>query len=183
MHEHWKTWHCGEQCAYSKVFVSISELGNCRFFVRIVHEVDITFQNFRIEQNGFLNCIPVLLVFLILQHVHESTVIYSMHSKRSYEVPFHHPECFGQKQGVWNFHSNSVHHFTPELRRHCVCEFFVTHCKQTPSGNIRLCSGCRIPKSSDMLSGKSHCGIESNDPEVPSNFQNLLNDSFSCLWI
>ena len=69
--KHRKTWHCDHESADSKVFVSLSELCNCSFFIRIVHEVYIALENLRVKFDCVFYSVPVFLVFLFLEHVHE----------------------------------------------------------------------------------------------------------------
>ena len=124
--EHRKTRHCNHQCTYTKVFVILSELGNGSVFVRVVHEVYVALKNLRVKLNRILYGIAVFLVFLFLEHVHECTVVNSVHTQGSDEVSFHHPECFCQKKCIRNFTGYAVYNFTPEFVWNLCFKFLVS---------------------------------------------------------
>ena len=128
MAEHWKSRHGQHHHAYTEVFISPSELGYSSIFIRVIHEVDIPLEDFSIKLQGVLDQIPVISIILFFQHVHERTVIDTMHSQRSDKIPLKHPECFSQQQGVRDFPLNPVNHFAPELLRNRGIEFSHAHC-------------------------------------------------------
>ena len=163
-----------------KVFVSVSELCNRSLLIRIVHEVDIAFQDFRFEYKRVLYAESVFLVLLILQHVHECGVIYPVHAKSSYEVSFHHPERFSKKKGIRDFLCNPVYYLSPEFLRDTAVELLVAYSMACSSCDITAMARFRIPEALYMALRKSHGSIESDDREVLRYMYDLLYYGFSC---
>ena len=122
--EHWKTRHCDHQSADTKIFVSASKLGDCCFFIRIVHEVYVALEDLRIKLDGVFYGVAVLLVLFLFKHVHEGGIINAVHAKGACEVSFHHPECFCKQKGVRNFLGTAVNNFAPEFIWNSVFKFF-----------------------------------------------------------
>ena len=87
----------GEKSSYSEVSVIRAKLGDGSIFVRVIHEVYISLENLWFKLQSLFDGISIFLVLLILEHVHECAVIYTVHTKSSYKVAFHHPECFSQQ--------------------------------------------------------------------------------------
>ena len=128
MSEHWKTWHCYHQGADTKVFIAITELGNCSFFIRIVHKVYISLENLRVKINCIFDSITIFLIFFFFEHVHESRIVNTMHSKSSNKISFHHPESFGKQKCIRTLFCNTVYHFTPKFIWNCIVELRSCHC-------------------------------------------------------
>ncbi len=102
----------------AEAFVALAELINCRSFIGIAHEVDVTLHDVRIEFEGVLDDRTVLGVLLVAHHVHEGAVVDAMHAERANEVAFHQPEGLGQQQRAGHFGGDAVHHLAPEFVRH-----------------------------------------------------------------
>ena len=84
-------------------------------FVGVVHEVHITLQDLRIELERILDRHTILGIIFIAHHVHESRVIYAVHSQCSDEITFHQPESLGKKQRFGYFSGYPIHDLPPEL--------------------------------------------------------------------
>ena len=86
--------------------------------VRIIHEVDIALEDFRIEFERILDHTPVIRVLFVAQHVHEGAVVDAMHAQRAHEVSLEQPKSFGEQQSSRRFCSASIHYLAPEFVRH-----------------------------------------------------------------
>ena len=94
--KHGQTRQGGKHSADAEIFITFSELLDGRFLVRVVHEVDITLQNLRIELKRILDGEAIFIIVFVAQHVHERRVVDTMHAKRADEISFHQPEGFGK---------------------------------------------------------------------------------------
>src|SRR5487761_1403941 len=75
MTKHWQSGQRRHQGAHAEIFVSSSELIDGSSFVWIAHEVDIAFEDVRIEFNRIFYHRTVFFIFLVAQHIHKRTVV------------------------------------------------------------------------------------------------------------
>ena len=115
MTEHGQTGQCGQDRADTKIFVAISKLLNGGFLIGIIHEVDVTLKNLRIEFKRAFNSEAIFSVIFVTQHVHERGVIYAVHTKCADKISFHHPEGFGKQKCIGNFLGNAVNNLAPKF--------------------------------------------------------------------
>ena len=115
MAEHRQSGESGEQGGDAEIFVAFVKLLNGGGFVRVVHEIDITFHNLRIISQGIFKNFTVFGVLLALEHIHESAIVDPVHTEIANEVALHQPESFGNQQGVGSFAVDAVNHLPPEF--------------------------------------------------------------------
>ena len=145
MTKHWKTRHCNHKSTNTKVFITFTKLSNSCFFVWIVHEVYISFQDTWVKFKSIFNSCTIFEVFFSFKHVHKCTVINTMHTQSSYKVTFHHPESFCKQQCIRKFSLDSIYNFTPEFVRNLDFKIFTTNSMFCTASNISTLSWFWIP--------------------------------------
>ena len=113
--EHGQAGQGRQHRAHAEIFVAIAELLDGGFFIGVVHEVDVTLENLRVELQRVLDRHAILGVIFVAQHVHERGVVDAVHPQRADEVAFHQPEGFGEQQRIGDFRCDTVHDLAPEL--------------------------------------------------------------------
>ena len=176
--EHRKTRHRNHQGTDTEIFVVLSELRNRRVLVWIVHKVYVAFQDLRVKFYRVLNGITIFLVFLFFEHIHESGIVNAVHTERTNEISFHHPERFGKQERVRHFARNAVNDFAPEFRRNFCLKLLIGKRRFRAGINVSAAARTRIPQAANRFFCKNHSGIKSNYREVAGNVQNILHDRF-----
>ncbi len=150
------------QRRHSEVFVAGSELVHGGSFIGVGHEVDVAFENLRIEFEGRANELPVFGIPLVAEHVHECRVIDPVHSQGAHEVALEEPKSLRQQQSIGSLHGHPVDNFTPELVRHRRIEIGTSHREFGARRDGPRRTRLRKPQPVIMLSRQGHRSVESN---------------------
>ena len=177
--EHRQARHCRHKSANAEIFVAFSELCDRRFFIGVVHEVDISLQNLRVKIDCVFDRLAIFVIFFFFEHVHERRIVDSVHSERSREVAFHHPERFGEQKRVGNFLRNTVNDLAPEFVRNSVFKFLCGEREFASGRNVAAFSWLRVPQSLDVLFRQNHRRVKADNREIPGHMQDFLHDFFS----
>jgi len=183
MPEHRETRHGGKQRADPEVFVTFPKLLHSRLFIRVVHEINITFEDLWIVHQRVFDQQSVFFVFFVAEHMHEGTVVNPVHAKRTHKVTFHQPKSFSQKEGIRNFCCNPIHHFTPKFFRHDLVKAFFGHGVIGTGRDISTAAWLREPQTLIVFFGQGHGCIEADDREFSGDIKNGLDDRFAYLRI
>ena len=178
MAEHRQTGHGYQQNAGAEILPLRTELGNRRFFIRVIHEIDEALENFVIEFQHVFDGFTVLGVFLGLEHVHKSAVVDPVHTEGSDEIPLHHPERLRQQQRTGRLRSDTVHHLTPELHRENRVKLILAHAMLNTGRYSAAKTAQRKPETLVMLFCQGHGGIKADNREITGNMEDGLDDRF-----
>ncbi len=97
MTEHGQAGQGGKHSCNAEIFIAVPELFNRSFLIRVTHEIDIPFENLRVELQRILDRGAIFGIIFVAQHVHERGVVHAVHSQRADEIPFEQPERFGKQ--------------------------------------------------------------------------------------
>ena len=174
--EHGQSGEGGHHDRHAEAFVALAELVNCRAFIGIRHEVNVTLEDVRIELNSFFDDITVLGVLLVAQHVHEGRVVDAVHAEGADEVALHEPESFGQQQRAGDFGGDAVDHLAPELMRHALVELGLRHGVLGAGGDGAGGAGAGEPEAMEVSLGQSHGRIKTDDGKEARDVEDGLDD-------
>ena len=79
----------GELALGQNVVVAVAKLLDRRFFIRVVHEVDVPLQNLGIKFQRIFHDQAVLLISFVPHHMHEGAVIDAVHPQGANKISFH----------------------------------------------------------------------------------------------
>ena len=177
--DHGQAGHGGHDGEHAEVFVALAELQGRGLFVGVGHEVDVAFEDFGIEGQGFFDLAPVFGVVLVPHHVHEGAVVDAVHPQGADEVAFHEPEGFGQEQGVGGFGRNAIHHFPPEFLGHAAVEFLAGHGEGGAGGDGAALAWFGPPQALNVAFGQGHGRVEADDGELAGDVEDGLDDGLA----
>ena len=160
----------------TKALVAGAELIHRRTLVRVAHEVDVAFQNVRVELDGVLDHRAVLGVLLVAHHIHEGRVVNAMHAESADEVALHQPEGLGQQQRAGNLGGDAIHHLAPELLRHDLTELLRGHAEFGARRDGSAAAGVGKPEPLEVALCQGHGGVKANDREETRHVQDGLDD-------
>ena len=179
MTKHGQSGHGDHHSTDAKIFIIFAKLCHSSFFIGIVHEVHVTFQNFRVEFQCLFNDIAVFGVFFIFQHIHECAVVNAVHAQGTNKIAFHEPESFCEQQRIGNFFSDAVNNFTPEFFGNLCIKISFGFSAFRPGRDIAACPGFGKPQSLQMFFSQGHCRIKTDDRSTPCHVKNRLNGCFT----
>ncbi len=175
MAKHRQSGHGAHHRGHAETLVAAAKLINRRALVGVGHEVHIALQDVRVELNRLLQIAAILGVFFVAQHVHKRGVIHAMHAQRAYEVALQHPEGLRQQQRARHLNGNTVHHLTPELRRHNRVELLIRHRIFSTRRDGPAHTRQREPQPLHMALGQHHGGVKTDDGEHARYVQDGLH--------
>src|SRR6185437_15412957 len=129
----------------------------------------------RIELKGVLDHRPVLGVFLVAQHVHESRVVDAVHAQGPYKVALHKPEGLGEEQRTGDLGSYAVDHLAPELVRHLAVNLRSGHAVLGARGDGAAGARTGKPEPVEVALGQGHGGVKADDGKKPRHVQDGLD--------
>ena len=125
--DHGEPRHGDEEHGGADVLPFLAELLHGGPLIRVVHEVNEPFKNFRIELQHVLYGLAIFGILFHFEHVHEGGIVNPVHPQGPDEVSLHEPERLGQKQGIRRFGRDPINHLAPELQRKDAVEIFTGH--------------------------------------------------------